>query len=113
MATLLRGRTSPFLSIGDLSFDAEISGRRGGRREYTNERIAAGIEVSDHSFRRAREFTLTGAVSAIAQFQNIGRPGSASARGVGQRRGLGGVRASSASGAARFAWAKWRAIIDA
>ena len=79
MATLLRGRTSPLLSIGDLSFDAEISGRRGGRREYTNERIAAGIEVSDHSFRRAREFTLTGAVSAIAQIQNIGRPSATSA----------------------------------
>ena len=78
MATLLRGRTSPLLSIGDLSFDAEISGRRGGRREYTNERIAAGIEVSDHSFRRAREFTLTGAVSAIAQLQNIGRPSATS-----------------------------------
>ena len=78
MATLLRGRTSPLLSIGDLSFDAEISGRRGGRREYTNERIAAGIEISDHSFRRAREFTISGAVSAIAQFQNLGRPGSAS-----------------------------------
>ena len=78
MATLLRGRTSPLLSIGDLSFDAEISGRRGGRREYTNERIAAGIEVSNHSFRRAREFTLTGAVSAIAQFQNIGRPSATS-----------------------------------
>ncbi len=78
MATLLRGRTSPLLSIGDLSFDCEISGRRGGRREYTNERIAAGIEVSDHSFRRAREFTLSGAVSAIAQFQNLGRPGSVS-----------------------------------
>lgn len=78
MATLLRGRTSPLLSIGDLSFDCEVSGRRGGRREYTNERIAAGIEVSDHSFRRAREFTLSGAVSAIAQFQNLGRPGSIS-----------------------------------
>lgn len=78
MATLLRGRTSPLLSIGDLSFDAEISGRRGGRREYTNERIAAGIEVSDHSFRRAREFTLSGAVSAIAQIQNIGRPSATS-----------------------------------
>lgn len=78
MATLLRGRTSPLLSICDLSFDCEISGRRGGRREYTNERIAAGIEVSDHSFRRAREFTLSGAVSAIAQFQNLGRPGSVS-----------------------------------
>lgn len=78
MATLLRGRTSPLLSIGDLSFDCEISGRRGGRREYTNERIAAGIEVSNHSFRRAREFTLSGAVSAIAQFQNLGRPGSIS-----------------------------------
>lgn len=78
MATLLRGRTSPLLSIGDLSFDCEISGRRGGRREYTNERIAAGIEVSDHSFRRAREFTLSGAVSAIAQFQNLGRPGAIS-----------------------------------
>lgn len=78
MATLLRGRTSPLLSIGDLSFDAEISGRRGGRREYTNERIAAGIEVSNHSFRRAREFTLTGAVSAIAQIQNIGRPSATS-----------------------------------
>ena len=78
MATLLRGRTSPLLSIGELSFDAELSGRRGGRREYTNERIAAGIEVSDHSFRRAREFTLTGAVSAIAQLQNIGRPSATS-----------------------------------
>lgn len=78
MATLLRGRTSPLLIIGDLSFDAEISGRRGGRREYTNERIAAGIEVSDHSFRRAREFTLSGAVSAIAQIQNIGRPSATS-----------------------------------
>ena len=79
MATLLRGRTSPLLSIGDLSFDAEISGRRGGRREYTNERIAAGIEISDHSFRRAREFTISGAVSAIAQFQNFGRPSATSA----------------------------------
>ena len=79
MATLLRGRTSPLLSIGDLSFDAEISGRRGGRREYTNERIAAGIEVSDHSFRRAREFTISGAVSAIAQLQNFGRPSATSA----------------------------------
>lgn len=79
MATLLRGRTSPLLSIGDLSFDCEVSGRRGGRREYTNERIAAGIEISDHSFRRAREFTLSGAVSAIAQFQNLGRPSATSA----------------------------------
>jgi hypothetical protein len=79
MATLLRGRTSPLLSIGDLSFDAEISGRRGGRREYTNERIAAGIEISDHSFRRAREFTISGAVSAIAQLQNFGRPSATSA----------------------------------
>jgi hypothetical protein len=79
MATLLRGRTSPLLSIGDLSFDCEISGRRGGRREYTSERIAAGIEISDHSFRRAREFTLSGAVSAIAQLQNFGRPSATSA----------------------------------
>ena len=79
MATLLRGRTSPLLSIGDLSFDAEISGRRGGRREYTNERIAAGIEISNHSFRRAREFTISGAVSAIAQLQNFGRPSATSA----------------------------------
>lgn len=79
MATLLRGRTSPLLSIGDLSFDCEISGRRGGRREYTNERIAAGIEISDHSFRRAREFTISGAVSAIAQLQNFGRPSATSA----------------------------------
>jgi len=79
MATLLRGRTSPLLSIGDLSFDCEISGRRGGRREYTNERIAAGIEISDHSFRRAREFTISGAVSAISQLQNFGRPSATSA----------------------------------
>ena len=79
MATLLRGRTSPLLSIGDLSFDCEVSGRRGGRREYTNERIAAGIEISDHSFRRAREFTISGAVSAIAQLQNFGRPSATSA----------------------------------
>ena len=35
--------------------------------------------MSDHSFRRAREFTLSGAVSAIAQLQNFGRPSATSA----------------------------------
>ena len=80
MATILRGRTSPLLQIGDLSFDCELSGRRGGRREYTEERIGAGVSISDHSFRVARTFTLSGAVSAIPQWQNIGRPGATSAR---------------------------------
>lgn len=79
MPTILRRLASPLLAVGDLVFDCELSGRRGGRREYTSERIAAGVEVSDHSYALAREFQLSGAVSAIAQPQNLGRPGAASA----------------------------------
>ena len=79
MPTILARLSQPLLQIGDLSFDCELSVRRGGRREYTEERIGAGISISDHSFRKAREFSLTGAVSAIAQWQNLGRPGAASA----------------------------------
>ena len=37
--------------------------------------------------------------------------GIVNARGVGQRRGAGGIRANGAHAAARFAWAEWRAII--
>jgi hypothetical protein len=76
--TFLRRLSSPLMQVGDLVFDVELSGRRGGRREYTEERIAAGVSVSDHSFRVARRFTLSAGVSAIAQMQNLGRPGAAS-----------------------------------
>lgn len=58
-----------------LAFDAEVSVGRGGRRVYTENRVGAGVDMSDHSFMLAREFTLEGAVSGVAQLQNFARPG--------------------------------------
>lgn len=58
-----------------LAFDAEVSVSRGGRRQYTENRVGAGVDMSDHSFMLAREFILEGAVSGVAQPQNLARPG--------------------------------------
>lgn len=76
MATILRRQNSPLLSIGDLFFDAEVSAQRGGEREVSERRLAAGASVADHSRRPPRVYQIEGAVSAIAQPQNFGRPGA-------------------------------------
>lgn len=62
--------------MGGLAFDCEVSVTRGGQRQFTEYRVAAGQTLSDHSFSLPRIFTLEGGVSEIAQPQNIGRPGS-------------------------------------
>lgn len=73
MPTLL---SSPLLQVGLLVFDAELQVGRGQSRQYTERRIAAGAVLSDHSFVAPREYQLQGGVSAIAQLQNLGRPGA-------------------------------------
>lgn len=76
MPTIIRGLGAPLLRVGDLAFDCEVSVGRGGEREITERRIAAGASVVDHSRRRPRVFEVSGAVSVIPQPQNAGRPGS-------------------------------------
>ena len=49
--------------------------QRGGRTQFTSERIGAEVEISTHSYSLAKEYVVDGAVSGIAQFQNAGRPG--------------------------------------
>lgn len=57
-------------------FDCEVSGDTGGETQFTEARVAAGADYSDHAYDVARTFTLEGAVSGIAQLQNVGRPGA-------------------------------------
>jgi hypothetical protein len=64
----------PLLQLGDLVFDAEVSVQRSGERQLSERRLAAGATVADHSRRPPRVFVVEGAVSALAQPQNLGRP---------------------------------------
>ena len=86
LRTILRRLQSPLFQAGDLAFDCEVEVRRGGKRTYTKARVAAGVNMSDHSFREPREYGITAAVSGITQIQNLGRPGQSflgAALGVG------------------------------
>ena len=76
MATILRRLSNPLLQVGDLAFDMEVSVQRGGQREVSDRRLAAGASVAEHSRRLPRTYVVEGAVSAIVQPQNLGRPGA-------------------------------------
>ena len=62
--------------MGDLAFDAEVSAETGGETQFTEARVAAGADYSDHAFDVARVYSVEGTVSGIAQPQNQGRPGA-------------------------------------
>lgn len=64
----------PLLQLADLVFDGEVQVGRGGEREMSERRLAAGATVSDHSRRPPRVFQVEGIVSALAQPQNLTRP---------------------------------------
>jgi len=100
IASVLRRISSPLLQVGDLAFDAEVSVARGLDVEFTQNRIGAGVDLSDHSFVKPRVFTISGAISGISQLQNIGRPGFNGAEnladlGLGLLEGLTGLDFSS------------------
>jgi len=97
---ILRRISSPLMQVGDLAFDCEVSVGRSGEAQFTENRIGAGVDISDHSFNLAREFTLEGAVSGVAQLQNFARPGfsglsAAIDAGLGALEGLTGLDFSS------------------
>lgn len=99
-ASIFRRISSPLLQVGDLVFDCEVAVQRGGRTQFTEQRIGAGVMISDHSYSLTREFVVDGAVSGIAQFQNAGRPGfdafsNLTALGLGALEGLTGLNFSS------------------
>lgn len=99
-ASIVRRISSPLLQVGDLAFDAEIQVARGGQTQFTRNRIGAGVTLSDHSYNAPREFTVTGGVSGLAQFQNIGRPGANAAQtfvdlGLNALEGLTGLNFST------------------
>lgn len=73
--SILRRISSPLLQVGDLSFDCEVACESGGETQYTEARVAAGIDLSDHAHDLPRVFILEGAVSGLGQLQNFGRPG--------------------------------------
>jgi hypothetical protein len=79
VASILRRLGSPLLQLGDLAFDCEVSVQRGGQREVSDRRLAAGSSVAEHSRRLPRTYVVEGAVSGIVQPQNLGRPGGPSA----------------------------------
>lgn len=86
LRTILRRVQAPLFQAGDLAFDCEVEVRRGGRRTFTKARVAAGVNMSDHSFDEPEEYTIVAAVSGITQIQNLGRPGQSflgAALGVG------------------------------
>lgn len=100
IASVLRRISSPLLQVGDLAFDSEVSVQRGLDVQFTENRIGAGVSLSDHSFAKPRVYMITGAVSGIAQLQNIGRPGFNGAEaladlGLGLLEGLTGLNFSS------------------
>lgn len=64
------------LSVGPVVFDCETSVQRGGQREVSERRLAAGANVSDHSRRTPRVYRVEGMVSVLPQLQNMGRPGA-------------------------------------
>lgn len=79
MVAVLSRYNQPLLQVGNLAFDCEVSVTRGGEREVSERRLAAGASVAEHSRRPPRVFEVSGAVSVLAQPQNIGRPGAPSA----------------------------------
>lgn len=76
MVAVLSRYNQPLLQVGNLAFDCEVSVTRGGEREVSERRLAAGASVSEHSRRPPRVFEVSGAVSVISQPQNLGRPGA-------------------------------------
>lgn len=84
MPTILR---LPLLQLAALVFDCELQVGRSGERELSERRLAAGATVVDHSRRPPRTFTVEGAVSAVAQPQNLVRP-NASPADIGIQAGL-------------------------
>jgi len=64
--SILRRISSPLLQVGDLAFDSEVSVQRGLEVEYTQNRIGAGVDLSDHSFVKPRVYTITGAIAGIS-----------------------------------------------
>lgn len=81
MSTFLR---LPLLQLAGLVFDNEVSVGRGGERELSERRLASGSTVVDHSRRPPRVFQVEGAVSAVAQPQNLLRPNASVADGLEQ-----------------------------
>jgi len=79
LKTILRRLSSPLLQVNgrgiDLAFDAEMSVDRGGEREYTQDRIGAGVDISGHSYALPRRYEIEGAVSGLSQLHNFARPG--------------------------------------
>ena len=49
--------------------------QRGGRTQFTESRIGAGVSLSGHSYSMRKEYAVDGVVSGIAQLQDVGRPG--------------------------------------
>lgn len=76
MVAILSRLSRPLLQLGDLAFDCEVSVQRGGQREMSERRLAAGASVAEHSRRPPRVYQIEGAVSVLPQPQNFGRPGS-------------------------------------
>lgn len=76
MVAVLSRYNQPLLQVGNLAFDCEVSVTRGGEREVSERRLAAGASVAEHSRRPPRVFQVEGAVSVLAQPQNAGRPGA-------------------------------------
>lgn len=100
IASILRRISSPLLQVGDLAFDAEVSVQRGLDVQFTENRIGAGVELSEHSYVRPRTYSISGAVSGMAQLQNLGRPGfngleNLADLGLGLLEGLTGLDFSS------------------
>jgi hypothetical protein len=76
VVAVLSRLSRPLLRLGNLAFDCEVSIQRGGQREVSERRLAAGATVSDHSRRPPRIYRVSGAVSVLPQLQNLGRPGA-------------------------------------
>lgn len=81
MVAVLSRLSRPLLQLtggvgGALAFDCQVSTTRGGERQITERRIAAGASVADHSRRPPRVYQVEGAVSVLPQPQNFGRPGA-------------------------------------
>lgn len=66
----------PLCRLGDLVFDCQTQSGRGGQREVSERRLAAGASVADHSRQPPRVFRVRGMVSVLPQPQNFGRPGA-------------------------------------
>lgn len=102
MPTILQLLNSPLMSVGTLVFDCELSVSRGVDVDFTDRRVAAGVNLSDHRRVRPREWELEGAVADAPQFQNIARPG-ADPLAVLQAQALAGVLSVPVAGAAAAA----------